>query len=111
MTHCGKMTSSGKKCMNKSKNGMWCWRHRPRYDEIVIIGQQWCGYTRMIQEELESRNIPFQFIRTEDIPEEYHEITNVYPYIPMVFVNGTFIGGSSNTMKYLKDGKIIPYDE
>ena len=63
----------------------------------------------MVQEELQLRNIPFTFLLSDEIPEEYSKIADGYPYIPMVFINGVFIGGTNATMEYLKDGKIIPF--
>lgn len=76
---------------------------------IVLYGKTDCNYCDLAKQYLESRNITFQYVTTTpDIVQMLHE--NFSPSIktvPVVVVDGAWIGGYSELMSYINENYTI----
>ena len=72
-----------------------------------IIGADYCPFCIKVKQYFEKKGVPFEWVDTET--EEGQKIRSVeskkynHTTIPMVFINGKFVGGCDNF--FAKNGK------
>ena len=78
--------------------------------DIKVLGADYCPFCVRVKEYLETNQIYFQWVDTETSPghleREKLSKKNNYSTIPMVFVNGEFVGGCNEFLTKVKKGEI-----
>lgn len=79
---------------------------------VVIFSKTSCPYCRMAKEAFDDINVNYKTIELDQIENgshlqsALHEMTGART-VPRVFVNGTCIGGGTETRKLNQEGKLI----
>ncbi|XP_071982897.1 glutaredoxin 2 isoform X2 [Engystomops pustulosus] len=79
---------------------------------VVIYSKSTCPYCKMAKDAFDSINVTYTTIELDEIDngrqlqEALHQLTGAWT-VPRVFVNGTCIGGGSETRKLNQDGKLV----
>uniref|UniRef100_A0A6G1RTA3 Glutaredoxin-2, mitochondrial n=1 Tax=Hypotaenidia okinawae TaxID=2861861 RepID=A0A6G1RTA3_9GRUI len=80
---------------------------------VVIFSKTTCPYCRMAKEIFEDMNVDYTAVELDmnangslfqDVLEEMTGARTV----PRVFVNGTFVGGATDTQRLHEEGKLLP---
>jgi glutaredoxin len=77
-------------------------------DEWTIYSTKWCGPCKKLKKFMKDNNIEYigydlgSAENTGIVLEQFEEITDGYDHIPMAFHKGKFIGGYSDTKKYIE---------
>lgn len=76
----------------------------------VVLGAEWCPFCVKVFNYFKQHNIPFRSVDTDSAEgaKERTELSKKHNWktIPMVFVDGQFIGGCDDFFAALKQGKI-----
>ena len=65
---------------------------------IIVYGASWCEPCRMTKKYLDEQGKKYNYVDIEKVKgyqERIYPLTNNYRYIPVIFINGKFIGGYS----------------
>ncbi|KAM3914282.1 glutaredoxin 2 [Leptodactylus fuscus] len=79
---------------------------------VVIYSKTSCPYCKMAKDAFNSINVNYKTIELDEIDngrqlqEALHQMTGAWT-VPRVFVNGTCIGGGSETRKLNQEGKLL----
>lgn len=77
--------------------------------EIKVYTTEFCGFCHQAKNLLQSLKLPFEEIKLDDKPELRRQLSNEnqgYRTVPMIFIDGTFIGGYTELTKIHKAGKL-----
>lgn len=70
---------------------------------IVILGKSTCTHCTEAKKLLRKKGVPYHFLESTVSSEKFFQLLfKRYPYSPKVIVNGKFIGGYDELVKYLK---------
>ncbi|MBC7661492.1 MAG: glutaredoxin 3 [Chitinophagaceae bacterium] len=78
--------------------------------EVKVYTGANCGYCSAAKKLLQTAGIPFQEIGLDDQPDlrqKLSEENGHYRTIPMIFVDGKFIGGFTDLQTLHKQGKLL----
>lgn len=76
----------------------------------VVIGADWCHYCNKVKHHLKKNKIPYEYVDTET-PEgaERRKVESEkynWNTIPLIFIDGKFVGGCDDFFKGLADNTI-----
>ncbi len=76
--------------------------------EIKIYTTSYCPYCAGAKELLKSKNLAFEEIDVENNQKLREELSEKYNYrtVPMIFIDGEFIGGFSDLQQLEAEGKL-----
>lgn len=78
--------------------------------KVKLYGTSFCGPCNKAKKYLNDHKIPFDYVNVEEEPmmTKIEELKKEYnwPTIPMIFVNGQFVGGFSDFMEKVKAEQI-----
>ncbi|XP_030310817.1 glutaredoxin 2 isoform X1 [Calypte anna] len=80
---------------------------------VVIFSKTTCGYCKMAKTLFESMNVNYTAIEL-DMNTNGSQFQDILEQmtggrtVPRVFVNGTFIGGATDTQRLHDEGKLLP---
>ena len=82
------------------------------YKGNIVYGKKNCPYCEMTKEELELRGIQYEYIDIEEVNKKASEVSgrSDWKTVPVIFMNGNFIGGYNELMKYLDEDTITIED-
>ena len=76
----------------------------------VILGTDWCPFCIRVYDYLNKNKIPYENVDTDqpDGAKKRAELSKKYNYhtVPMVFINGEFIGGCNEFFAALSQKKL-----
>jgi glutaredoxin-related protein len=80
-------------------------------DHVVVVGMAQNPYVKKAREHLDHEGIPFTYIEYGSYFSKWKERLALklwagFPTFPMVFVDGTLVGGYSEVAKLTADGKL-----
>ncbi|KAL4501557.1 hypothetical protein ABPG72_018608 [Tetrahymena utriculariae] len=76
--------------------------------EIKIFGTNTCPYCVNAKNMFQDMGAQFEFINTRDNPQKRDELSKQYNWdtIPMIFVDGKFYGGYTDTKQKILSGEL-----
>ncbi|XP_009998235.1 PREDICTED: glutaredoxin 2 [Chaetura pelagica] len=80
---------------------------------VVIFSKTTCGYCKMAKKLFEDMNVNYTAIEL-DMNTNGSQFQDILEQmtggrtVPRVFVNGTFVGGATDTRKLHEEGKLLP---
>lgn len=78
--------------------------------DIKVYTASYCSYCVQAKALLKRENLSFEEINLDDQPELRHKLSsenNGYRTVPMIFVNGKFIGGYTELVQWQREGKLM----
>ncbi len=78
--------------------------------EVKIYTTNVCTFCVQTKRLLKQLNVPFEEIGLDDKPElrqKLSEENNGYRTVPMIFVDGKFVGGYTDLLALHKQGKLL----
>lgn len=78
--------------------------------DVKVYTGSYCGYCSAAKKLLQTAGIPFEEIGLDDKPElrqKLSEENGHYRTIPMIFIDGKFIGGFTDLQALQKQGRLI----
>ena len=70
---------------------------------IIILGNSTCPHCIQAKKLLRKKSLPFHFLESIASTEKFFQLLfKRYPYSPKIIINGKFIGGYDELVKYLK---------
>lgn len=78
-------------------------------EEVVVVGMAWNPHVPKARKLLDGRGIPYRYLGYGNYltgwrPRLAIKLWAAWPTFPMVFVNGTLVGGASDLGRALDDG-------
>lgn len=78
-------------------------------DKVVVLGMGWNPHVRKARKTLDARGVPYRYLGFGNYvtgwkPRLAIKLWAAWPTFPMVFVNGTLVGGASDLLKAMDDG-------
>jgi glutaredoxin-related protein len=82
-------------------------------DRVVVVGMAQNPFVRKARRELEAAGVAFTYLEYGSYLSKWKErlalkIWAGFPTFPMVFVDGSLVGGHSELVPLLRDGKLKP---
>ncbi|XP_032477601.1 glutaredoxin 2 isoform X1 [Phocoena sinus] len=80
---------------------------------VVIFSKTSCSYCTMAKKLFHDMNVNYKVVELDmlehgsQLQDALHEMTGERT-VPRIFVNGTFIGGATDTHRLHKEGKLLP---
>ncbi|TKC42260.1 hypothetical protein EI555_015954, partial [Monodon monoceros] len=80
---------------------------------VVIFSRTSCSYCTMAKKLFHDMNVNYKVVELDmlehgsQLQDALHEMTGERT-VPRIFVNGTFIGGATDTHRLHKEGKLLP---
>lgn len=77
--------------------------------QIKVYTTNYCSYCVSAKRLLEKAGLTFEEIRLDDKPELRQKLSQEnagYRTVPMIFIDGTFIGGFNELAALQRDGKL-----
>lgn len=81
----------------------------PDMKDIKIYTTNYCGFCHQAKALLDRLNLPYEEISLDGKPElrqRLSEENHGYRTVPMIFIDGEFIGGYTELTKYHREGKL-----
>ena len=78
--------------------------------DVKVYTGAHCGYCNAAKKLLQTAGIPFEEIGLDDKPELRQKLSDEngnYRTIPMIFVDGKFIGGFTDLQALQKQGRLL----
>ncbi len=78
--------------------------------DVKVYTGAYCGYCNAAKKLLQTANVPFEEISLDDKPElrqKLSEENGNYRTIPMIFIDGKFIGGYTDLQALQKQGRLL----
>jgi glutaredoxin 3 len=78
--------------------------------DIKVYTTRICGYCQAAKRLLDQLGLPFEEIGLDDKPELRQKISEEnghYRTVPMIFIDGQFIGGFTDLQALHKQGKLV----
>lgn len=78
--------------------------------DVKVYTTTYCGYCGAAKRLLEQVGLPFEEIGLDDKPElrkKLSEENGHYRTVPMIFIDGQFIGGFTDLQTLHKQGKLV----
>lgn len=78
--------------------------------DVKVYTGAYCGYCNAAKKLLQTAGIPFEEIGLDDKPELRQKLSDEngsYRTIPMIFIDGKFIGGFSDLQALQKQGRLL----
>jgi len=74
----------------------------PKEGKWTIYGTEYCGFCRRARNLLEAKDVQYSYrsVTLADRNEHLADLTENYPYVPMIFKGLQFIGGFSDLCQY-----------
>ncbi len=77
--------------------------------DIKIYTTSYCGYCTQAKALLKREDLPFEEINLDNDPELRQKLSaenGGYRTVPMIFINGKFVGGYSELLQWQREGKL-----
>ena len=80
-------------------------------ERVVVVGMAWNGAVRRARAKLEELGVPHTYLEYGNYVVGWRKRLAIklwagWPTFPMVFVNGTFVGGNSDLRRAEKEGAL-----
>jgi glutaredoxin 3 len=77
-------------------------------EKVLIYGRDGCPYCVKVKQLFDSKNVKYEY-RNISVDAHFEEqVFMNYITVPMVFINGNFIGGNSDTQALNDSGDLDP---
>jgi len=78
--------------------------------DVKVYTGAYCGYCNAAKKLLQTAGVPFEEIGLDDQPElrrKLSEENGHYRTVPMIFIDGKFIGGFTDLQTLHKNGQLV----
>ncbi len=82
-------------------------------EKVVVVGVGWLAPGRKARQLLEAENIPYKYLQYGNYIVGWRRRLALKMWVgwstfPLIFINGTFVGGASNLRKLIQAGQLKP---
>lgn len=77
--------------------------------DITVYTASFCGYCTQAKALLKREGLAFEEINLDDKPELRQKLSaenNGYRTVPMIFINGKFLGGYNELVQWQREGRL-----
>lgn len=78
--------------------------------KVVIYSKNYCPYCDRAKALFKAKNVPYEEIKVDDLPELYEELKNKTGMrtVPQIFINDKLIGGFTDLAALDQKGELDP---